>query len=165
MWITDITVIKEMARLKKAENERWAKEVRKKYPTKSLDTHIHHLAKEVSLQIDCLACGNCCKELMPSVSLEEAQVLANLKEETLEDFAEKFLQWDAEHLIYFTRHSPCSFLENNACTVYADRPQSCHDFPNLSKSNMKYRLKSVLKNYGVCPIVYNVVEEMKERLV
>ncbi len=56
---------------------------------------------------------------------------------------------------------PCNFLEINTCTVYEDRFSECRQFPHLHKPNFQQRIFGTLMHYGRCPIIFNVVEQLK----
>lgn len=57
---------------------------------------------------------------------------------------------------------PCHFLADNKCTAYEARFTECREFPDLHRPNFKSRLFATLIHYAMCPIIYNVVEELKE---
>jgi hypothetical protein len=57
---------------------------------------------------------------------------------------------------------PCGFLSENKCTVYEKRFDECREFPHLHKDNFKGRLFGTLIHYAMCPIIFNVVEELKK---
>jgi Fe-S-cluster containining protein len=59
---------------------------------------------------------------------------------------------------------PCKFLRNKKCTIYSSRPFDCRSYPHLHKKDFTFRLFAVLNNYSVCPIVFNVYEELKVRM-
>ena len=59
---------------------------------------------------------------------------------------------------------PCPFLVDDLCTNYDARPQVCRSFPHLHKKDFRSRLYGVIFNYELCPIVYNVYEQLKEEL-
>jgi uncharacterized protein len=62
------------------------------------------------------------------------------------------------------KNSPCPFLENKKCTVYNQRPTDCKSYPHLQKKNFTTRLLGVMDNYSICPIVFNVFEDLKQAL-
>lgn len=160
---TDLAFIKSEGRKKEKENMRFRTFIKGR-SSKKTDEVVHALTAEISAKIDCLQCGNCCRELMPSFDEEEIERVSAHLEMTRETFIHSFLQFSADDQAHFTKHSPCSFLEGNSCTIYEHRPQSCHDYPNLHKEGFAFRMYGVIDNYSICPIVYNVVEELKQRL-
>jgi len=135
-----------------------------------LDELVHDINERVSAAIDCTQCGNCCRSLMVSVNKEDVTRLArhlNMTEETVrEKYIEKSGESDEdgeEECIVNT--IPCHFLSGNKCSIYEHRFSDCREFPYLHLPGFQQRLLNVLFNqYKMCPIVYNVVEELKERM-
>lgn len=127
----------------------------------AIDRHVHDLAREWEQQIDCLACANCCKKLEPGIEPEEAERLAAAKQMSIETFKETYVAYDGD--AYYLRQKPCMFLEGCACSIYTERPAACAGYPHLDQSDMKHR-RTFWENYHVCPIVFNVLESLKERL-
>jgi Fe-S-cluster containining protein len=56
---------------------------------------------------------------------------------------------------------PCHFLKEKKCSIYNDRFAECRDFPHLHKTNFNGRLFGTLMHYSICPIIFNVVEQLK----
>ena len=134
----------------------------KQHSAAKIDKIAHAIYEKVNAEIDCTQCGNCCKKLMPSPTASEIETLSKKTGYDSPDaFKIDLLQFDAKDQAYFFKSKPCSFLENNCCTVYEDRPQSCRDYPNLHKKDFIFRMLSVIGNYGICPIVYNTLEQLK----
>jgi hypothetical protein len=50
------------------------------YSSATVDEKIHALNKQVSAQIDCTLCANCCKKLEPGLEYHEIENLAQKKE-------------------------------------------------------------------------------------
>ena len=61
--------------------------------------------------------------------------------------------------------TPCPLLDGTRCSCYKDRPKDCRSYPHLHEKEMTTRLLGVLGNAEVCPIVYNVLENLKAELV
>lgn len=159
-FFIDISKIKEISKNKMLENQNF-KKVLSEFSSSEIDQKVFSIAAEVSENIDCLACANCCNKLEPELKKEEIAHLANLKGMETNDFAQAYVYSDEVEDIDFLKQKPCIFLAGNACTIYEDRPFSCADYPHLYKPYFKYRLKSILRNYELCPIVFHTVEELK----
>ncbi len=56
---------------------------------------------------------------------------------------------------------PCHFLNGKACTVYEIRPDECRNFPQLDRVGFTTRMFGTFSHYGMCPIIFNVVEQLK----
>lgn len=125
------------------------------------DERIHRLSETVSAQVDCMVCANCCKKLEPGLETSEIETLATLKQQAIDEFKQQYVAYDGEALYLKTK--PCMFLNNCACTIYENRPAACSGYPHLNQPDMKFR-KTLWENYSICPIVFNVVEELKLEL-
>lgn len=159
---TDLNVIAKHAEEKEEENDHFLRSL-KPMDNAVLDALAHSVYETVNAGIDCTTCGNCCKSLVINVTQEEVGMLAYhlhlSKEVTKEQYIEESLAGNC-----FINTVPCHFLADNKCTIYEARFTECRDFPHLHKPGFKARFSGTLMHYGRCPIIYNVVEEMKVRL-
>ncbi|MCK9399351.1 MAG: YkgJ family cysteine cluster protein [Bacteroidales bacterium] len=57
--------------------------------------------------------------------------------------------------------NPCIFLNGNKCEIYKSRPNDCKSFPHLQKRGFTTRLIGIIEYSMICPIVFNVFEELK----
>lgn len=63
---------------------------------------------------------------------------------------------------YVFREMPCPFIDDeNYCSIYADRPRACKEYPHTDRRRMRQMLDITLKNIPVCPVVFEIVEELK----
>ncbi|MFQ6083710.1 MAG: YkgJ family cysteine cluster protein, partial [Candidatus Aminicenantia bacterium] len=58
----------------------------------------------------------------------------------------------------------CPFFQNNSCIIEEARPEMCRTYPSLLEDDFRFRLLNVIKNYEICPIVFNVYEELEQIL-
>jgi len=128
-----------------------------------IDRMVHQLYSSVSKEIDCTQCGYCCTQLRPVIMEIDIDLLTKTLKLSREKFKKKFIILDDEGDMLL-KHLPCKFLKNQKCTVYESRPRDCQSYPHLHKSDITSRLYVILENYGICPIVFNVIEELKIRL-
>jgi len=128
-----------------------------------IDRIVHQLNWEVSSQIDCTKCGNCCKSLKPGITQNDLEVLSKQLNMTTEQIVENYTETNDFGELFF-RHAPCKFLKDKKCTIYEDRPEACRSYPHLHKDEFTFRLFGVIQNYSVCPIVFNVFEKLKDEL-
>ena len=73
----DLTKIKEIAKDK--EDENWEFQTFLKshdMPLEQMDSMVHRLYERVSSEIDCTACGNCCREISPSLNQKNIERLS-----------------------------------------------------------------------------------------
>ena len=114
------------------------------------------LYQEVSREIDCKKCANCCVRQSPVLQVEDVERLSRrLGIEPLE--LEKRLLRRDEDGLRFSRQ-PCPLLEGRLCSCYEDRPGDCRSYPHLDKPDRVSSLMGIIGNAEVCPIVYEVLE-------
>jgi uncharacterized protein len=164
---TDIKKIKKISKKKERENWRF-RSFLKGYDieVEEMDSIVHRLNKQVSGKIDCTACANCCKEISPCLDKEDIERLSRGLGISPTNFSEQYLVEEdgnfSEKLIF--NKKPCPFLKGNLCSQYEFRPEDCRSFPHLNKEEFVFRLIGVVENYGICPIVFNVYEQLKAEL-
>jgi Fe-S-cluster containining protein len=129
-----------------------------------IDQIVHRLYQEISQDIDCTQCGNCCRELKPLLTKKEFKLLANFINMPEDKFVEHYTEVDNTEKKLRLKETPCSFLKDNKCTVYECRPSDCRSFPHLHKREFTTRLINVLQSYSICPIVFNVYEHLKNEM-
>lgn len=157
--ITDLIQIKQIAIDKEEENDRFRIYL-KQQDRDFIDSIVHPLNDTITPQIDCTQCGNCCKSLMINVTTREAEVLATRLQLSLAAVKEKYIEEsDQGQLIMNT--IPCHFLSGSSCSIYEDRFSECREFPHLHKPHFTGRLFGTMMYYGMCPIIFNVVEQLK----
>jgi len=159
LYQTDLVVIAATALEKEVENDYFLSSLKNRN-SEELDVIVHDVYDVVSAGIDCTACGNCCKSLVINVAQQEIAPLANHLNLSIEATKEKYIE-ESQQGNCFINTIPCHFLSDNKCTIYEHRFTECRDFPHLHKSGFKARLAGTLMHYGRCPIIYNVIEEMK----
>lgn len=162
--MSGLVVDLELISLKSKEDKDAFEQLRSKIktiPVTQFDAIAHPIVEEITNKIDCTQCGNCCKQQEPGVTVEEMDALATIKNISVDEFKDRFVAWDREG-VSFLCNKPCTFLNGTICSVYSSRPNSCADFPGLHRPRLKWRWKQVEENYGICPIVFNVVERLKE---
>ena len=161
----DITRIEELARRKTDENWRFRRFLKESDLTvEAIDAIVHRLYKSVSQQIDCLTCANCCKMISPSLDSKDTKRLARSLDLTEDEFRSEYLKRNEEDGEYYFKDTPCRFLEGNNCTVYRSRPDLCRSYPHLDKPKFVFRTMQAVFNCSVCPIVYNLFEQLKDEL-
>ena len=140
--------IQQIAQQKEKENLSFHRFL-KKQDFDKVDTIVHRLNEEITPQISCVDCGNCCKNLRPIA-----------KNEILRQYVDEA---DIEEVKYAMSFS-CSHLKDKKCTIYTARPDDCRSYPYLHKDGFVRRSLGMLQNYGICPIIFNVFEDLKKEL-
>ncbi len=127
-----------------------------------IDNMVREINAVVEPAIDCTECGACCKTLMINVEPPEAERVANRLGMELPEFKTAFIEESLQGQL-IVNQVPCHFLEGTRCSVYEDRFAECREFPHLHRKNFKDRMFGTLIHYAMCPIIFNVVEELKVR--
>ena len=162
MYETNLHYIAAEAIEKEEENDHFLRSL-KRYDGNELDAKVHAINERVSAAIDCTQCGNCCKTLVVNITEPEIKELATFLEQPEEQVRTNHIEQSLQGQC-FINTVPCCFLDDKKCSIYAHRFTECRDFPHLHKSGFKERFLGTLLHYGSCPIIYNVVEELKEEL-
>ena len=160
--ITDLNSILEIASMKASENEAFSSFLRTQ-DGKTIDKFVHQLNEIISAEMDCTLCGNCCKTLMINISEKEADSVSYHLGQSRNDFDEQYVEKGSSGMMIMNK-MPCHFLDDNKCTVYEHRFGSCRDFPAMHLPNFKERLFTTFMHYERCPIIFNVVEQLKTKL-
>ena len=149
-----ITDPKEVARLaKEQEDANWKfrtflKEV--DLEIDELDAIVHRHYEEVSAQIDCRECGNCCRESRPILQEDDVTMLARGLNIYREALSIRLLTTDEDGDIVFNK-LPCPLLKGKLCSEYEHRPNDCRSFPHLHKDEFVFRLMRVVHNCFCLP--------------
>ena len=159
MLHTDLNYIAEQAEVNQDENDDFRHFLRD-IDSAAVDILAHEANNHISKAIDCPQCGNCCNKLVINVEPEDAVLCAKGIGLPATVFIDKYIEV-SEGGKYFMNTIPCNFLADKKCTVYEHRFTDCRAFPHLHKPGFKERLLGTLLHYGHCPIIYNVVEQMK----
>ncbi|MBC7887436.1 MAG: YkgJ family cysteine cluster protein [Ferruginibacter sp.] len=160
--LTDLKKIETIAAEKEDENDRF-RIFLKQQDEEYIDSIVHALNEQITAQIDCTQCGNCCKSLMINVSTEEIALLATEFQTSPADVKERYIEESDEGQLIINS-IPCHFLSGTTCSIYEHRFTDCRDFPHLHKPGFTRRLFGTLMNYAICPIIFNVVEKLKPAL-
>ncbi|MFO8067839.1 MAG: YkgJ family cysteine cluster protein [Bacteroidales bacterium] len=160
---TDLEKISRISKSKKRENLSFRTFLKGKDNDK-LDVIIQRLNKEIEGQIDCTKCGNCCINLRPCLTKNEIDTLARIDDISSDVFIEKYTEEDNFENIKYLKDTPCKYLSDKKCTIYDNRPEDCRSFPHTHKSSFNSRTMGIIDNYGICPIVFNLLERLKMEL-
>jgi Fe-S-cluster containining protein len=157
--ITDLDTINHLGEQNKDVNFRFRSFLKSKDEDR-LDRTVKDLFNFYSSKIDCTQCGNCCTVLKPIIQNADIKTLAPLTNKSDQDFKIDYTVTDEDGDMHF-KDLPCPFLLDKKCTVYDSRPEDCRSYPHLHKEEFLSRLFGVIDNYSICPIVFNVYEDLK----
>lgn len=159
---TDLQLIAHLADQREEENDHF-KSFLASQDAASIDARVFALQADITPQIDCRQCGNCCKTLMIEVTQPEADRVAQLLGVDSDQFvAENLEKGIGQRMIM--NAIPCRFLEELSCTIYVDRFSGCREFPALHLPGFTARYFTTRMHYGRCPIIFNVLEALKKEL-
>lgn len=158
--LTDLEQIAALSIERGAENDLFMEKVRQLDPA-MVDSWVNRLNEKIAPAIDCTSCGNCCKTLMINVTDKEADRLSIHLNINRSNFDEQYMEKGSNGMMLMNA-IPCSFLQDNKCTVYESRFEGCREFPAMHIPGFSKRIFTTLMHYGRCPIIFNVIEEMKK---
>ena len=159
--VTDLVQIRRYGEKKREENGRFRAWLKRH---KFVERRLKGIAEEVEEAIDCTACANCCRVATTQINDRDAEDLARFLGARFSDFLRDYTVEAAdEGRILKRNESGCVFLDENRCTVYESRPQTCRHFPHLVKGNGSFerRMWHMADRAVYCPIVYNSLELFK----
>ena len=118
------------------------------------------LNDEAFEKIDCLSCGNCCRNYSPRFKTTDIKRISKHLKMKEGDFINTYLNLDTDG-DYVAKTAPCPFLGNdNYCSIYEQRPSDCARYPYTGEDVLLKRPQLTQKNSTVCPIVHYVLEKL-----
>jgi Fe-S-cluster containining protein len=118
------------------------------------------LNDEAFEKIDCLSCGNCCKNYSPRFKTTDIKRISKRLKMKEGDFINTYLNLDTDG-DYVAKTAPCPFLgADNYCSIYEERPGDCARYPYTHEDVLIKRPQLTQKNSTVCPIVHYVLEKL-----
>jgi len=158
-----LDALPQKAAIKHGENKKFLKKLKKK-PPKNLDYIMQELHEREFERTDCLKCANCCKTTGPLFTNADIERIAKHFRQKPQAFIEQHLRIDEDE-DYVLQEVPCAFLgADNRCSIYDVRPKACREFPHTDRKKFQQISQLTLKNVGICPAAFNIVEAMKEKL-
>ena len=157
-----------LAREKEAENREFRLYLKQRcgLDPAQVDAEVFAITKRVWAAIDCTACANCCKQTRPTLGEEDLERLDRRLRLERRKFIDAYLKptEEDEDNPWQMAATPCPFLKDNRCHAYEDRPANCRGYPYLYEPDFVFRTIAMLGRTSTCPIVYEVLEELKRSL-
>jgi len=157
----DVKELKVMANKKEKENFRFRKYLKNHADEEELDKQFKTLHEKYFKIYDCKKCRNCCKEL--GISLDECELenICKYLKLNKDKFAkENLIQNYGE---YSFKEHKCKFLDDNYnCKIDKCLPRTCKEYPYTNQEERLFSLYSIVSNASVCPVVYEILEELKK---
>lgn len=160
--ITDLVEIQRLAKAQDGENIRFRQFIRYrlKWSDRKLDGVVQQIARAVQTEIDCTQCANCCRGLEVSLNERDLQRLATHLGVPVGKVEAQYARRGVKCDLAFS-HSPCVFLQDSRCSVYAARPADCREYPHLDKKDFRERMWFLLDHVEDCPIVFHTLDRLK----
>ncbi len=157
----DINDLAVLANRKEEENYRFRSYLKNYADDEKLDKQFKRLHEKYFKIYDCKKCRNCCKKIGISMSEDELNTICNY----LKVDKEKFIK---DNLVdkygeYSFKERKCKLLdENNNCKIEKCLPRTCKEYPYTDKEERLFSLYSIIANAGICPVVYEILEDLKK---
>lgn len=151
--------IERLGKKKEKENYRFRLFLKENADEDELDKQFKELHERYFKIYDCTKCRNCCKKIGTIIKEDElTKICEELK------FDEKFVSDNLEEKYgeYTFKKDKCLFLEGNTCKVEKCLPIACREYPYTNKEERLFSLYSVISNASICPVVYEILEELKK---
>lgn len=158
--LTDLVQIKRYGEKQREENQRFRAWMKRH---NFIERRFKAIAQQIEEEIDCTQCANCCRVATTQVNDRDVDRLARHLGMKLSMFLTVYTEQSVEGRILKRNQDGCIFLQNNLCSVYEARPQTCQLFPHLVKGNgsLLSRMWHMPDRAVYCPIVYNTLEQFK----
>ena len=151
-----------IANRKEDENLRFRSYLKGHAEADILDKQFKDLHEKYFKIYNCKDCRNCCKKLNTLMTEEELDTICNELKLNKEELISKDLRIN-NNCKYSFKCDRCKFLDdNNNCLVENCLPESCRDYPFTNKKERLFSLYSVIDNASICPVVYEILEELKK---
>ena len=164
----DLVQIRQLAAGKEDQNFRFRQFLKTRCGLKpdEIDQRVFKTTRRVWAGIDCTTCANCCREVNPGFNEAEVDRVARRLGMEPQQFIETYLELSEEdsERLWRTHVTPCPFLKDNLCSIYEDRPADCSGYPSLYQPDFVFRSLGMIERTFTCPIVYEVMEELKKSL-
>lgn len=119
--------------------------------------HAHYMGK-----MECLDCGNCCKSISPAVNDRDIERIGKFLKKKPSEVLTQYLKLD-EDGDYVFPVQPCPFLgADNYCSIYDARPKACREYPHTDRSKQHQILHITAQNIAICPVVFDIVKELRQ---
>jgi Fe-S-cluster containining protein len=126
-----------------------------------LDRQFLNLHNKLFDSYDCTSCRNCCKESAPHFEDDEIAHVADFLHLSTDDFLNRYIENDDNS--HQLRAVPCCFLDSgNACTIESIKPRCCREYPYTNKPDRLFGMLSIIDHASVCPIVFEILQQLKK---
>src|SRR5262245_33848896 len=129
--LTDLVQIRRLGEKKRDENFRLRIHLKRR---NYQERRLVRIAQDIEDQIDCTACGNCCRVATVRITSRDVEKLARALGVRPQYLLTEYTQEDPDEGRVLKRtQAGCVFLQGNLCSVYEARPHTCATFPHLTR--------------------------------
>ena len=150
--------VKDIKEKKIDENYEFRRYLKGHADEKTLDKQFKKLHNKYFKDFDCAKCRNCCKKIGISMTEYELEKICKEYNYDIDELKNKVLTENYGE--YVAR--PCPFLKEGKCKLDKFKPQSCIDYPYTDKPERLFSLLTIVSNSKVCPVVYQILEDLKK---
>lgn len=148
------------AKQKETKNIRFRTWLKNHADPDDLDARFKELHEILFRDYDCTKCGNCCRNFVTAVEPSEMEKIADYLNMPVSELKESYIRSQDGGDVF---PAPCPMLQKDGkCRIYEVRPEECSGFPYTDRPNRIASLWGVLEFAEVCPVVYEIVERLKE---
>lgn len=158
----EIEKLKQVAEEKRKENSKFRTYLKNHADPEILDEQFKELHEKYFSTYDCSKCRNCCKEFKGRIPMNELERDSSYLNLTIEAFKDRYLEDKIEDGCYNSKNIPCDFYDGKECILGENRPNECKEFPFTNKEGRFWRLWGIMDNTEICPVLYEIVEELKK---
>jgi Fe-S-cluster containining protein len=130
---------------------------------KGFDAQVHAYHREVFATIDCMKCGNCCRNYGPVFRESDLKHICKSRGLPVREFFDEYLEQDPDGVGYQLRALPCPLQDpDNTCSEYEHRTLSCRAFPHTESKNIQRKLAGLALDSLYCPAAFLICEKIIE---
>ncbi len=127
-----------------------------------LNTMAARIGDAAAAQMKCLDCGACCRDIVIPLDDEDIGAMAPAAGLSTAEFRERYVRAMEGYEQAIDGH-PCPFQQGRRCMIYEARPKVCRGYPYIG-GDIRSRMLGILERAQTCPIVFEMVEQLKTRL-
>jgi len=146
---------------KKVEEENWMfRAFLKEREPDELDRLVNSMHHELFKDIDCVACSNCCKTIIPVLTENDISRISGVLGVTVFAFKDKYLKKKNEGRM--VESVPCPFLTDKGCSIYEHRPETCQEYPSIHiKAGLYPGLSTLLETVKFVLLYLKYLNDLK----
>lgn len=145
---------------KEEENLKFRSFLKNHADEEELDKQFKILHEKYFKIYDCSKCRNCCRKLGLLIEHDELDKVCEYLNIDKDEFIKNILIDKGDK--YSSKSKKCLFLDGNTCKLEKCLPKSCIEYPYTNKEERLFSLYGIISNASICPVVYEILEELKK---